>query len=160
MKIEFQSRLSADEVGFADKEGKAAEIYWQTTKPFYVYVKDDALNKVVEVIIPEYFVTDFCSVPKIPFAYLMFGDIGRRAGLLHDALYSPWIGIQACDLFTREPFVIERPWADTVLRNALIACGVPGWKAAMMYMGVKLFGNQYFHGKPICEQGIYYDQSY
>jgi hypothetical protein len=160
MLIEFKTRLNAFEIGFADKQGKAAEIYWQTGKPFYAWIKDCDNNRMMEVIIPEYFVTDFCSVPKIPFAYLMFGDIGRRAGLLHDALYSPWTGIKVVDLYTREPIFVDRKLADTILLAALLACGIPKWKAIPMYAGVRTFGWKYYHSTPIHEQGVEYTQPY
>lgn len=160
MIVEFKTRLNAYEIGFADKEGKAAEIYWQTGKPFYVFIQDCAANRYIEVLIPEYFVTDFCSVPKIPFAYLMFGDIGRRAGLLHDALYSPWMGINVVNLHTREPIKIDRALADSILRAALLKCGIPWWKVSLMYSGVRLFGGQYYQAPPVREQGVEYIGEY
>lgn len=158
MQVKFLNRLRVSEIARVDKFG--AEIYWQTDDPFYVQITDEGLDKTIELVIPQYMTSDFCSVPKIPFAYLMYGGIGNRAGLVHDALYSPWPAIQACDLFTREPFLINRDWADQVLYAALIACYIPSWKARAMWLGVRAMGWKYFHCKPAFEQGVPHHDPY
>lgn len=152
MRVTFGNRLEVSEIARIDQN--SAEIYWQTENPFYAQIYSDNEEDAIEVIIPRYFVTDFCSVPKIPFAYLMYGGIGNRAGVLHDALYSPWNGISAHYLYTGKPYEITRDWADDVLRAALIACYVPPWKARMMWLGVRAMGWRFFHGKPILDQGV------
>jgi hypothetical protein len=70
--------------------------------------------------------TDFCSVPKVPFVYEWCGDIGEQCGALHDYLYQTGI--------------VPKDIADRVLYIALVESGI-GWKkAAAMYQAVKHFG--------------------
>jgi hypothetical protein len=40
------------------------------------------------LIVPEGFEWDGASVPRVPFAYMLFGGRARRSALLHDFLYS------------------------------------------------------------------------
>lgn len=146
----FLNRMVVSEIAIVD-----STTYWQTDDNFYVAIFDG--NQAIELIIPAYFISDFCSTPKIPFAYLLYGGIGNKAGLTHDALYSDWTAIKACNLHTREPLVITREWADNVLYAALITCNVPSWKARMMYLAVKLFGGRYFQKKSLFEQGVFHE---
>lgn len=39
--------------------------------------------------VPTGFETDFASVPRLPFVYLLFGGIGDEEAVLHDYLYTP-----------------------------------------------------------------------
>ena len=80
------------------------------------------------VIVPAGRVTDLSSVPRLPFAYWLAGDTGRKAGVIHDEVYHWHFG--GC----------PRQVADAVFREALIAEGVPAWRAALMYVGVRLGG--------------------
>jgi hypothetical protein len=133
MKVEFQNHLILQDV----HEG-VYELY----TPFYCKIVNDDESE-VEVIIPRGFITDLCSTPRAPFTYLLFGGIGNKAGVLHDALYSPFKGISAVDMYSREPVEVTREWADAVLYAALKACGV-GWQAWWMYKGVRMFGWQFY----------------
>ena len=76
-----------------------------------------------DVCVPDGFVTDFASVPRIPLAYLMAGNTGHRAAVIHDYL-----------LHSKE---IERIRADDVFYEALIASGVNPWRASAMAIAVK-----------------------
>jgi hypothetical protein len=40
------------------------------------------------ITVPAGFATDLASVPRIPWAFWLFGDRARRAGIVHDWLYS------------------------------------------------------------------------
>lgn len=147
MKVTFLSRLDVRELPHCN---------WQTTKPFYVDVTNDD-GTVIEIRIDPYFVTDFASVPRLPFAYILFGGIGNKAGVLHDGLYSPWGGVHCCYKHgDRQVFEITRPWADAVLRAALETCGVGIVKRNMMYAGVCAFGWKYYKKPPLLPQGIEY----
>lgn len=84
----------------------------------------DVLNRLV--IVPEGFVTDFASVPRLPFAYLLFGNVAREAAVVHDWLYHSG----AC----------SRELADEVFAEASKACGVSAWRRGPMWLGVRLFG--------------------
>lgn len=158
MRVEFLNRMQLSEVARVDN-GKRT-IYWQTDNSFYCVIFDADLNEPIELIVPKYFFSDLTSVPRLPFAYLLFADIGRRAGLVHDALYSPWPEIKAYELSSRQPYVIQRAWADQVLYAALISCGVSAWKARLMWLAVKTMGSKYFHCKPVFEHGIPYYEPY
>jgi hypothetical protein len=100
----------------------------------------------VEIIIPADFVTDFASVPRLPFAYLLYGGIGNRAGVVHDALYSAWKRIQVFTLIegVKVDYEVTRSWADEVLRSALQECGVGFFARNMMYSAVRLAGWKFY----------------
>ena len=93
---------------------------WQTMEPL-VYIYEDVVYAV-----PAGHKTDFCSVPRLPFLYSWAGDTGEPAGTLHDWLYFSGI--------------VPKEKADLMFYCALRDCGVPPFKASMMYQGVKLFG--------------------
>lgn len=87
------------------------------------------------ITVPAGFKSDFASVPRIPFAYMLFGGIGQRAAVAHDYAYSTGI--------------IPREQADGMFREALRACGVSAWKAALMYAGVRLMGGSHYTKEPV-----------
>lgn len=134
MKVEFLNNLDLR---------KRHDNVWELIAPFYAAIENDD-ETVVEVIVPREFLTDLCSVPRMPFSYLLFGGIGEKAGVLHDALYSPWPEIKVVDMHTREPVEVTREWADAVLYAALEACGVGWFKRWMMYKGVRIAGWQFY----------------
>ena len=39
--------------------------------------------------VPAGFETDYASVPRLPFVYLLFGGVGDEEAVLHDYLYTP-----------------------------------------------------------------------
>ena len=80
------------------------------------------------IIVPIGFVTDFASVPRLPFAFLLFGAVAQEAAVVHDFLYSTG----AC----------SRKLADEVFSEASKACGVSGWRRGPMWLGVRLFGGK------------------
>jgi hypothetical protein len=91
-----------------------------------VYDSDLVLNVVV---VPSGFETDFASVPRLPFAYLLVGGIGNRAAVVHDYLYST-------GLYSKEI-------ADNIFLEALTLCGI-GWKRYPMYWAVRVFGGPHY----------------
>jgi hypothetical protein len=139
MKVLFLSRLSVTEV---------AEGLWSLDKPFYAIVEHKDGSR-VEVIIPENFITDFCSVPRIPIAWLLYGGIGNRAGVLHDALYSAWKRIIVRNMETNTAYEVTRSWADDVLSAALVSCTVPAYKRGPMWAGVRVAGWRFFKKNPL-----------
>lgn len=94
--------------------------------------------------VPPMFVTDFCSVPRLPFAYLFLGGLARYAGLMHDALYSNWHAIQIKDIETGNALEYTRQWADNALLEALKKCGISMIKRWAMYLAVRSFGWRYY----------------
>lgn len=76
--------------------------------------------------VPAGFLTDFDSVPRLPLAYWLTGDTGRAAAVLHDYLY--------------ELGVWMRDECDAIFLDAMLASGVPAWRAQIKYRGVRMFG--------------------
>lgn len=95
---------------------------WTLTAPLVYH--SDRLRRFVTV--PAGFVTDFASVPRIPVAFLLAGDCGQEAAVIHDFLY-----------VTHE---VDRATADSVFREALLAGGEPRWRAWLMWAGVRIGG--------------------
>lgn len=83
------------------------------------------------VTVPKGFRTDFASVPRIVFGYLLFGGKGKRAAVVHDWLYSGGVNV------TRE-------LADQVFREALIATGYSAFTVGAMYGAVRVGGGGRF----------------
>ena len=81
--------------------------------------------------IPHGFATDFASIPS--WFWRWMPPVGRYGlpALAHDWLY--WD--------QRYP----RGQADNVFRSALEELGVPGWKKALLYRGVRQFGERYWN---------------
>lgn len=128
MKVVFKTALRVEET----ENG-----FWELTTPFYVTVFRDAQTPesfpTHRIVVDNGFVTDFCSVPRMPFTYLLMGGIGNRAGVLHDWLYS---------IECRE--AIEREEADAILKEALAVCGVSWGKRFLMHAAVRMFGAAYW----------------
>jgi hypothetical protein len=78
------------------------------------------------ITVPAGFVTDFASIPRLPFVYLAEGGRGNRAAVIHDWAYSTQF--------------VDRATADKVLREALIASGYSKATAALFYAAVRLGG--------------------
>jgi hypothetical protein len=147
MKVSFLSPLSVTEIPTAGGLN-----LWVLNKPFYAYVDND--GQVVEVIIPAEFVTDMCSVPRVPFAYLLYGGIGNRAGVLHDALYSAWKKIAVFSLIdgVKVDYEVTRAWADEVLKAGLKECGVGFFARNMMYSAVRMAGWKFYKKDSLFKQ--------
>lgn len=79
------------------------------------------------VAVPFGFITDFASVPRIPVAYLLAGGCANAAAVIHDWLYT-----------THE---VPRATADAVFREAIEAGGERGWRAWLMWLGVRVGGS-------------------
>lgn len=99
---------------------------WKLTAP--LLFDSAVLDEAIEV--PAGFVTDFASVPRIPFAYWLAGGIGDAAAVLHDFLY------RRGDLFPD----VTRQGADRVFLEALAASGVAQWRRELMYLAVRIWG--------------------
>ena len=82
---------------------------------------------------PAGFITDFASVPVF-FRRLFQPATGqhRRAAVVHDALYRD----------ETQPYT--RKEADLIFLEIMKADGVPAWKAAILYRGVRLGGGSSF----------------
>lgn len=106
---------------------------WRLLQPFS-YQSDVAGTTIV---VPAGFPTDFCSVPRVPLAWEFLGDRARRAGIVHDWLYT-------CKMFPRE-------MADRVLKEMVLVCGLDELEATAFYLAVHVGGAS--HWNPIVAQG-------
>ena len=121
----FTTKLEVEQVEDTSNEGRGT---WRLTAPL-VY-SSDFLGRTLTV--SQGFVTDFASVPRVPLVFDWLGDRGNLAATLHDWLYTA-------------PHPVEsRAVADRVLREALIAQGVPPMQAWSIYIGVRLGGATHY----------------
>lgn len=108
--------------------------HWRVMAPF-VY-DSDVLNR--RITVPEGFETDLGTVPRLPFAYLLFGGASNEAAVVHDFLYSG-----------QAPGV-TRSQADEVFAEAMKAEGVATWRRGPMWAGVRAVGWLFYsQPKPI-----------
>jgi len=91
---------------------KISERCWKLTDPL-VYRSDT----IGVIIVDTGFVTNFASVPRLPFMYLLFGGVGDEAATLHDWLYR-----KDHTQSTGHERKIDRATADKVLRGVIIEC--------------------------------------
>lgn len=91
------------------------------------------------ITVPKDFKTDFASVPRLPFAYMVVGGKGKRAAVIHDFLYSG--GLE-----------VERDLADKVFAEALSASGYGALVVNLMYAGVRVGGASHFNGPNVPQE--------
>lgn len=84
----------------------------------------------VIITVPQGFRTNFASVPRLPFAYWLFGGVANKAAVVHDHLYSTG--------------TISRAKADAVLREASKASGVSWFQRNSMWLGVRVAGSAHY----------------
>ena len=93
------------------------------------------------VTIPAGFETDLASVPRIPIAYLLWGDRAHREAVLHDYLYR----IGSIIHNGEKDCPVEKEEADWMFREAMIGQGVSYFIYHPMYLGVRSCGGSSFH---------------
>jgi len=74
------------------------------------------------ICVPNGFVTDFASVPRVPVLYWLWGSRADRPSVIHDYLY--------------RMAEVSRSDADYVFYESMRADGCATWKAYPMYVGV------------------------
>jgi len=99
---------------------------WVVDEPLHYY--SDLTGK--SYVIPQGFVTDFASVPRIPFVFELFGDTIHAPATVHDWLYRT--GNET------------RKVADAILREASLSINAPAWKVNAIYYAVRIFGAKYY----------------
>jgi hypothetical protein len=87
---------------------------------------------------PSFFETDFASVPRVPFAYSLWGDRAHREAVLHDYLYR----------FDSVP-VVTYSQANDVFLEAMKSTGKPWYISYPMYAGVVALGWTAYHKKRV-----------
>lgn len=78
------------------------------------------------ITVPAGFVTDFASVPRLPFAYWLMGGTARGPAIIHDFCYAT--------------HVLSRRQADAVFFEAMVDAGLWAWRRWPMWAAVRLFG--------------------
>lgn len=111
-----------------DEDGGDGRAIWVLDRPL-LYQSD--LVGIIEV--PSGFRHDSASVPRIPVAWWLAGDTAHAAAVVHDYLY------QAGGVIT-DAKRIDRRTADAVFLEAMRCSEVPGWRARVMWLAVRLFG--------------------
>jgi hypothetical protein len=104
---------------------------WRLTQPL-IYDSDIAKRVIV---VPQGFVTDLASVPRVPVVYFLAGGTSNEASVVHDYLYTSHL--------------VDRQTADAVLREASAVTGVPAWRRSIMWAAVRMFGGSHWDSKPI-----------
>jgi len=126
---------------YLDVREKADGVF-ELTAPLYGNVIID--GELYECIVPVGFITDFCSVPRVPFAYMLFGGKYNKTGTLHDALYGNWHEIKLIHAAERYYVPITKELADGILYRSLLDEGASKFTAYMMYQGVNVFGSAFY----------------
>lgn len=124
---EFITDLKCEEISDTSAEERGI---WMLTDP--LIFKSDITKSFI--IIPQGFVTDFASVPRVPFIFALVGDTATRASTLHDWLYN----------IASESDVPDRASADACLKEACKATLIPAYIYTPLYWGVRLFGGPYY----------------
>lgn len=99
---------------------------WKVKKEF-IYESDVAKQTFK---VPEEFITDFASVPRIPIVYDSLGNLFQRSAVIHDFLYST--------------APIPRLLADNVLLEAMQLDGISWFKRKLVYAGVRVGGGSHY----------------
>lgn len=91
---------------------------WTTLAP--LPYQSDVLGETI--VVPEEFITDLASVPRLPIAWLVAGGRGSRSAVVHDFAYQfgHW------PRQNEEPSPTNRRLADAVFRDSLAADDISG----------------------------------
>jgi hypothetical protein len=116
MKSAFLSPLCVEQIS---EDGNGI---WQLRDP--LRYASALLNGIISA--EKGFVTDFASVPRLPFAWMLAGGVANRAAVIHDLLYQ-------CGNVAREV-------ADSVFLEAMEVLGVGWFRRRAMFMAVRCFG--------------------
>lgn len=77
------------------------------------------------LVVPEGFITDYASVPRVPLVYWLVGGVGNAAAVVHDYLYGG---------------LVPRMTADNAYAACLDASHVKPWQRRVLYAGVRTCG--------------------
>lgn len=109
---------------------------WTLLEPFEYICKN------TQVVAPEGFWTDFASVPRLPVIYLLVGNTGHEAAVIHDYLYRK----------DAQP-AMSKADADGLFYRALLEMGLSFIHARMMYRGVQIGGESSYHKRYVAYRG-------
>lgn len=89
------------------------------------------------IVAPAGLLTDFASVPRLVWAYLSPED----PCILYGSIVHDWLYKQGGRVGERR---LTRAECDSVLREAMLACGARRTQAAIVHRAVRLFGASHF----------------
>ncbi len=98
---------------------------WKVISDFLYMDHDKGL-----IVVPQGFVTDFASVPRIPVVFELVGEYGHAAATVHDYLYSTG--------------KFSRSECDDIFFRCLRDSGISKWRAYLMWSGVRVFGAKHY----------------
>lgn len=131
MQSQFVTTLTAARVPSRIEPGALA---WSLVVPL---IYDSAIYG--RIIVPQGFETDFASVPRLPLAFLFFGDRVHAPAVIHD-----WL----CRFDYPNCRVSWRAAAEVFL-EAMQALNVPAWQRLPMYWAVRFYRSK---TKPSCNK--------
>jgi len=105
---------------------------WRLLEPLQYEVGQLGSGQVVEV--PEDFITDGASVPRVLWAWLPTWGRWSRAATLHDFAYGQ------IHEGTPHPLMSTRQEADRIFHEAMLVSGVNRPTAFIMWLAVRFFG--------------------
>ena len=91
-------------------------------------------------IVPRGFQTDLASIPRIAWAIFPKEDLYDPAAVLHDGGYG-----NALKTPGDERIFLVKEWCDSLFLEAMLAVGVPPWRANLMYRAVRRWGDPVGH---------------
>lgn len=115
MRVDFLTPLRVERISEDD---------WRVIGPFRVMVR--RATEDFNITVPNGFITDFASAPRLPMAYLVAGGVAERSAVLHDYLYTSGL--------------VARDEADAIFRSAMQADKVSGWRRWLIWSAVRMFG--------------------
>jgi len=80
--------------------------------------------------VPQHFETDFASVPRLPLAFLVFGDTAHAPAVVHDYLCA----------YQYPRRLVTWSTSTAVFDEALSVAGVSWWRRKCMILAVQLYG--------------------
>lgn len=113
----FLTTLKVEHLGLDDAQF-FGEGQWRLLEDVDYQSLDDRMWHV-----PAGFITDFASVPRLPFAYWLTGGTGHRAAVVHDFLCRTGA---------------DRKVADALFHEMLLDTGVKSRRAWVMWAGVRI----------------------
>lgn len=99
-----------------------ADDTWKVVAP--LQYRSVVLGALIEV--PDGFVTDMASVPRVPIVFWLTGDTAHAPAVVHDFLY--------------QQHIASKSQADDVFEEAMQVVGVPWWRRSTMARAVRWFG--------------------
>jgi len=103
---------------------KLAPRLWRTYRAFEYHI--GALNSTNVIYVPEGFLTDFASIPRVFWIWLPPDGIYTQAAVLHDYLYNTKM--------------FERKTCDKIFKEAMTILKVDKFNKYMIYKAVRWFG--------------------